>query len=328
VSRSGRYLAIVVAAVMLWILPALLPSDYFVTFGARLLALAVLAGSFNLLMSYLALSSFGHSALFGVGGYAVGMLFKMTGNVDAALAVLSGFAGGALVAGILGPIVLRATGVYFILLSLAVGQVLWGVADSWRSVTGGSDGLILYATPQLGSWSLAEPVATFRVTALVALAAVLMLHVVVRSAFGIALTGVRDSEIRMLALGYNIFRLRYLAFVLAGAFAGLSGALVAMVNRFVSPDAMSVRMAVELVLIVILGGRGRFWGPLGAAVLLFAAEEAISIYTSLWPLVLGMIFIVAVYVLRFGLLRIPSRPGQPRGTPAAAERAAVGGDGR
>lgn len=324
-TRAARLLAIVGAGGVLWFLPAALPSDYFVTFGARLLALAVLAGSFNLLMSYLALSSFGHSALFGVGGYAVGILFKTTGSVDAGLAVLAGFAGGALVAGLVGPIVLRASGVYFILLSLAVGQVLWGVADSWRSVTGGSDGLILYATPRLGSWSLAEPVAIFRVTALVALAAVLVMHVVVRSAFGIALTGVRESEVRMVALGYNVLGLRYLAFVLAGAFAGLAGALVALVNRFVSPDAMSVRMAVELVLIVILGGRGRFWGPLVAAVLVFATEEAISVYTSLWPLVLGLIFIVAVYVLRFGLLRLPSLHRPARAT--AAARGALGRDG-
>lgn len=327
-SRSARAVVIVLAGVVLWFLPLVLPSDYFVTLGSRLLALAVLAGSFNLLMSYLALSSFGHSALFGVGGYAVGILFKMTGNVDAALAVLAGFGGGALVAGILGPIVLRASGVYFILLSLAVGQVLWGVADSWRSVTGGSDGLILYAAPELGSWSLAEPVATFRLTALVTLVAVLALHVIVRSAFGIALTGVRESEVRMLALGYNVFALRYVAFVLAGAFAGLAGALVAMVNRFVSPDAMSVRMAVELVLIVILGGRGRFWGPLLAAVVLFATEEAISTYTALWPLVLGLIFIVAVYVLRFDLLRIPSMPGRARTTTVAARQEALGSDGR
>ena len=293
-----------VVAVALWFMPPLLPSDYFVSLAARLLALVLLAGSFNLLMSYLALSSFGHSALFGVGGYALGILLRAA-DVDAGIGLVASLAAGAVVAAALGPSMLRAAGVYFILLSLAVGQVLWGIADSWRSVTGGSDGMIVYAVPHIFGVDLVTPTAIFRLVMVVAVIGTVGLYVIVHSAFGSVLRGVRESELRMVALGYNVFAVRLLAFVLSGAIGGLAGGLVTVVNHFVSPDAMSVRLAVELVLCVILGGRGTFWGPLVAAFALFACEEAISAFTPVWPLFLGLLFIAGVYVLRFDLLSLP-----------------------
>jgi len=284
-----------------WLLPFALPSDYFVSLAARLLALTVLVGSFNLLMSYLGLSSFGHSALFGVGAYALGLTL-LSFDVDIGVGLLASLAAGAAVGAAVGPILLRSTGIYFLLLSLAIGQMLWGMADSWRAVTGGSDGMIIYAAARFAGIELDDPTTIFRLVAIVAVAAVLVLHVVVHSPFGLALRGVRDSDLRMAALGFDVFRLRLFAFVISGALAGLAGGLFATVNHFASPDMMSVRLSVELVLAVILGGRGSFWGPLVAAIVLFGAQEAISIYSTIWPLFLGLIFIVSVYVLRFQLL--------------------------
>lgn len=305
----------VLAAVLLWFLPAVLPSDYFISLAGRLLAMVVLVGSFNILMSYLALTSFGHSALFGVGAYALAILLRHH-DVDMVLALAASVGAGALIALAIGPILLRATGIYFLLLSLAIGQVFWGIADSWRTVTGGSDGMIVYATPHVFGFELVEPVAIFRMVSIVAVLAIVVLDLVVRSPFGVALRGVRESETRMAALGFNVFALRLLAFVVSGALAALAGGLVGTINHFVSPDMMSVRLAVTLVLTVIIGGRGRFWGPLVAAAVLFGVQEAISAYTPLWPLALGLLFIVSVYVLRFRiafrlhewLRRSPLRP--------------------
>lgn len=291
----------VAAAVVLWFLPAVLPSDYFVSLAARLLAMAVLVGSFNLLMSYLALSSFGHSALYGVGGYGLGLLMQSL-DPDIALGLLGSLLTGGLFAVAIGPIMLRSVGIYFLLLSLAIGQVFWGIADSWRAVTGGSDGMIIYATPRFMGMQLDTPASLFRVAEIAAVLTVAVLYVVVHSRFGLALRGVRESDLRMTALGYNVFRLRYLAFTISGAVAGLAGGMVAMVNHFVSPDMMSVRLAVTLVLTVVLGGRGRFWGPLISALILFGLQEAVSAFTPYWPLVLGLAFIVSVYVLRFDLI--------------------------
>jgi branched-chain amino acid transport system permease protein len=298
------------AITLLWFLPTLLPSDYFVSLAARLLATVVLVGSFNILMSYLALTSFGHSALYGVGGYALAILLRHY-DVDLLLGLLSSVVAGGLVALIIGPILLRSTGIYFLLLSLALGQVLWGIADSWRSLTGGSDGMLIYATPHIFGIDIADPLGSYRVVACLAVLAIVALAVIVRSSFGVALTGTRESETRMAALGFNVFALRLLAFVISGALAGLAGGMVGTINHFVSPDMMSVRLAVTLVLTVILGGRGRFWGPLVAGAVLFGMQEAISANTQYWPLALGALFIVSVYVLRFRLLQTRSRPFRP-----------------
>ena len=288
------------AVIGLWFLPLALPSDYFVSLAARLLALVLLVGSFNLLMSYLGLTSFGHSALYGVGAYAFGLMLRSF-DVDISFGLGTSVLAGALVAAVIGPIMLRSTGIYFLLLSLAIGQVLWGIADSWRAVTGGSDGMIIYTTAHFMGIDLDDPVSIFRLVSIVVVLAIVVLHVIVHSPFGLVLQGVRDLDMRMAALGFDIFRLRLLAFVVSGALAGLSGGLVAAVNHFASPDVMSVRLAVELVLAVVLGGRGSFWRPLIAAVALFGLQEAISIYTALWPLFLGLIFMVSVYALRFEL---------------------------
>jgi branched-chain amino acid transport system permease protein len=289
------------ALALLWFLPLLSPSEYFVSLAARLLAMVLLVGSFNLLMSYLGLTSFGHSALFGVGAYALGLVLQGF-DPDIGIALFASLLAGAFVAAATGPIMLRSAGIYFLLLSLAIGQVLWGIAESWRAVTAGSDGMIIAATAHFAGIKLDDPERLFRLVAIVVVLGVWVLRGIVRSPFGLVLRGVRDSEMRMAALGFDVFRLRLIAFSVSGAFAGLAGGLVATVNHFVSPDLMSVRLAVELVLAVILGGRGSFWGPLVAALGLFGVEEAISIYSAIWPLFLGLIFIASVYVLRFELV--------------------------
>lgn len=296
--RIPLLMASVGAAGLLWFLPQMLPSDYFTSLAARLLALVLLVGSFNLLMSYLSLSSFGHSALFGVGAYALGLTLRIF-DADIVVALAASLVAGALVAAVIGPILLRSVGIYFLLLSLAIGQMLWGVADSWRSVTGGSDGMIIYVTAHLAGVDIDDPARIFRLTLVVVAVALAMMHVIVHSPFGLVLRGVRDADARMSALGFDVFRLRLVAFMISGALAGLAGGLNATVNHFATPDLMSVRLSVELVLAVILGGRGSFWGPLVAALVLFGAQEAISIYSTMWPLFLGLIFIVGVYVLRF-----------------------------
>lgn len=302
-----RLVGIVLVAALgglLWALPAFGPSDYVIAFAARLLALALLAGSFNLLMSFTGMVSFGHSAFFGVGSYAVALLYRRDSNPDAAWALLLAFAVAACVAAALAPSVLRTSGVYFVLLSLALGQVIWGIVDGWRSVTGGTDGVIIAAPLWTVLWPLDTAAATLRFTIVVGMLGLAMLYVIVTSPFGAGLTGVRESPIRMQALGFDVFRLRYLAFVLACGFAGVAGGLLAIINRFTSPDSMSVRLSVELPLIVILGGKGSFWGPLVAAVLLFTAEELISVLTPMWPLVLGLLFMTCVYVLRYDVMRV------------------------
>ena len=290
-------------------------SSYYVGLLTQALIYAIFAMSLDLLLGYTGLPSLGHAAYFGVAAYTLGLLALRAGM--SFWAALPWALGAAAAAGALFALLaIRTRGAYFLMITLALGQVLWGIAFRWRSVTGGEDGLSGLPRPALRAWALPAGPAGYHLFVLaVFLLAALALAVLVRSPFGLALQGVRASESRMEALGYNVWLYKYLAFVLAAALAGLAGVLFGAYTGFVSPADLSIVTSARALLMVILGGAGTLVGPaVGAAAILFL-ESWVSTQLERWLSVLGAIYILAVVFCPAGVVRL-FRPA--RGRRAAA----------
>lgn len=294
-------LAVAGGAVALLLLPLVLTS-YQLGLLTKMLIFAIFAMSLNLVLGYAGLPSLGHAAYFGVGAYTVALLaLRVVDNfwVDFGAGLLAA----AVTAALFGLLALRARGSYLLMITLALAQVLWGIAFGWRWLTGGDDGLPGVPRPAAGlPWSLADGIRFYYFVLLVFALATAALAVIVSSPFGRALVGIRESERRMEVLGYDTWRYKYVAFVLAGLFAGLAGILFVYYNGFVSPAYLSLVFSATALIMVILGGAGTLLGPaLGSAAIVFL-ENVISAQTQRWSLVLGLIYVGVTLFAPGGLL--------------------------
>jgi branched-chain amino acid transport system permease protein len=200
-------------------------------------------------------------------------------------------------------VVLRTTGVYFLMITLALGMVVWGLAHRWVTMTQGDNGISAIPRPDLGlPWSLALSVPFYYFALAGFLIAYWILHVIVRSPFGQTLVGIRESESRMRTLGYHVWLHKYIGFVIAGGFGGFAGVLWAYYNGFVSPVDLQLATSVEILLMVALGGRGTLLGPaLGAGIIVFL-KNLVSVYTHRWLLILGAVYILTIVYAPEGIL--------------------------
>ncbi|RYX96232.1 MAG: branched-chain amino acid ABC transporter permease [Comamonadaceae bacterium] len=282
------------------LLAPLVGIEYYVGFVRRALIFALAAASLNFILGFGGLAALGHAGFLGVGAYTmvaiadagVGSAWLMWG---AAMLVAG------LVSALIGVVALRTRGVYFLMITLAFAQMLYYIAVSLRAY-GGDDGYNLSARPNLslGLDSMNEPTLYWVVLALFA-GVMWLLNRVTASRFGHALMGIRDNETRMQALGYPVFRLRLVAFTLAGAIVGLAGALLTTQNSFISPSVMHWTQSATLIVMVVIGGVGRRWGgPVGAAAWIFL-EEFFKQYTDYWHMPLGVLLILIVFLAPRGL---------------------------
>jgi branched-chain amino acid transport system permease protein len=285
-----RIAALVVVALVLAIAPVALTS-YQLGVLTKMLILAIFATSLNLILGYGGLPSLGHAAYFGVASYTVGLL-AVKGSAHFWLQVGAALALAALTAALFGLLALRTSGSYFLMITLALAQVLWGISFGWRSLTGGDDGLPGVPRPGAGlPWSLGDGVRFYYFVLIVFALALAGMWWIIRSPFGRALVGIRENERRMEVLGYNTWAHKYVAFVLAGTLAGAAGVLFVFYNGFVSPADLSVVVSATGLIMVILGGAGTLLGPtVGSGVIVFL-ENAISARTQRWLLVLGLIYV-------------------------------------
>lgn len=291
----------IVGALLLAALPYIL-STYYLGLVVEMMIFALFAMSLDLLVGYTGMASLGHAAYFGVAAYATGLL-ALKLNWDVWLALPAGLIAAALTATLFGVLALRTRGSYFLMITLALSQVAWGIAFGWRSLTGGDDGLPNVPRPDLTPhWSLTDDIAFYYFVLILVGISTLLLIRIVTSPFGYALRGIRESETRMLALGYDVWRYRLAAFVLAAVFAGLAGCLYAYYNRFVSPDYLQVVRSAEVLLMVILGGTGTLIGPAIGAALITLLENVISAYTERWLIVLGVIYILVACFAPRGII--------------------------
>ena len=303
--RRGPVAVSVVGVLVLLLLPHFL-STYYLGLVVQMMIFALFAMSLDLLIGYTGMASLGHAAYFGVAAYATGLLaLKLGWSVW--LALPAGLLVAALTATLFGFLALRTRGSYFLMITLALSQVVWGIAFGWRSLTGGDDGLPEVPRPNLGlPWSLTDETPFYYFILFCIGVSTFLLIRIVSSPFGYALRGIRESETRMLSLGYNVWRYKFVVFVLAATFAGLAGCLYVYYNRFVSPDYLQVVRSAEVLLMVILGGAGTLIGPAMGAALIVLLDNVVSAYTERWLLVLGVIYIaVALFAPRgvVGFLR-------------------------
>lgn len=277
-------------------------SAYPLTLLTQAAIVGVLAMSLDVLLGYTGLPSLGHAAYFGVAAYAVGILATdyQRGFV---VCLLAGVLAAALTAAVFGLVAIRATGTYFLMITLALGMVVWGLAFRWVSLTRGDNGIAGVPRPDLGlPWSASSPLGFFYLALAAAGVAWVLLGLLVRSPFGMTLKGIRESDSRMRALGYNVWLHKYLAFVLSGFFAGFAGVFWAYYNGFVSPVDVQLVTSVETLLMVALGGPGTLAGPaLGAAVIVFL-KNFVSVYTKRWLLILGAVYIGVILFAPRGVL--------------------------
>jgi len=293
----GVVAGLAVAAAAALVAPAL--SAYPLTLLTQAAIVAVLAMSLDVLLGYTGLASLGHAAYFGVAAYAVGIL--TTEYRRGFLVCL--LVAAALTAALFGLLAIRATGTYFLMITLALGMVVWGLAFRWVSLTKGDNGIAGVPRPELPlPWSLGAPLPFFYFALTATVLAWALLGLLVRSPFGMTLMGVRESESRMRALGYNVWLHKYLAFVISGAFAGFAGVFWAYYNGFVSPIDVQLVTSVETLLMVALGGPGTLAGPaLGATMIVFL-KNFVSVYTKRWLLILGAVYIGVILFAPRGVL--------------------------
>jgi branched-chain amino acid transport system permease protein len=293
---------LVVALVVLALLAALplVGTSYAVNLVIEVLIFAIFAMSLDLLLGYTGLISFGHAAFFGVGAYAAVVLATQLGfGIWPALA--AGVVLTAAVAAVIGYCCVQLSGVTFFMLTLAFSQLLFAVSLKWRSVTGGTDGTGGLGRPSILGWSFGDPTSFYYLILAFFVVSYVVLRRLIASPLGHVFIGIRENEPRMQAIGYRTRRFKLLAFVIAGAFGGLSGGLYAMFNGFISPESLYWTASGEVLIMVILGGAGTLTGPAIGAAIFLLMKNFVSTRTDHWMLIIGIVFICCVMFFRQGV---------------------------
>ena len=296
-------IALALGLIFLAIVARMVPT-YYIGLLTEALILGLFAMSLNLLLGYTGLPSLGHAAYFGAAAYTMALL-SLRVTQSCWVSASGGVFVSVVIAALYGLLALRTAGVYFMMIILALAQVLWGIAYGWRTMTGGDDGLPGIARPDLGGlfpWSLQDPANFFTAVLVIFVVVAAALYLVVHSPFGYTLRGIRESESRMDCLGYNVWLHKYVAILIAGGAAGIAGILFAYYHGFVSPAELSLVVSAEGLLMVIVGGAGTLFGPaLGAGVVVFL-RNIVSAYTERWLLVLGLIYLLVVLFAPHGIV--------------------------
>lgn len=312
-----KFLALAGGAVFLLALPTLAgmaDEPYLVSLFSRILIYALAAASLDLMLGFGGMVSLGHAAFFGMGAYVVCILsahaFEVTpvltwpvvlsGQENAIIAWPAAVLVSAAAAAVIGALSLRTSGMHFIMITLAFSQMLYYFFVSLEAY-GGDDGISLYARNRLPGLDLSSD-CQFYYTCLTLLALFLFFsHRMMRARFGMVIRGCKENERRMRSLGFATFRYRLVCFIIAGAGAGLAGALIANQTEYVSPGLMHWTRSGQILVMVLLGGMGTLLGPVLGAATLLLMEEILSIYTEHWMVVLGPFLILVVLFAKQGI---------------------------
>jgi len=295
-----RRFVLALAVVALATLPLWVVNSYYVNIASQILLYAVFALGLNVLVGHAGLVSLGHAGLFGIAAYA-GAIF-IDGGANHFIAILGALAATLLGAAAFALLALRGTGLGFVMITVALGQIVWGVAYRWISITNGDNGISITTRPRPFGLSLTTAPAFYWATLTVFLDAVAAVAIFVGSPFGASLRGTRDQPRRMNALGYHVWMIRFLAFLFSGLWSGVAGMLFLYYNQFVSPQVVALGASAEALLMVIAGGTGTLLGPIVGAALVVVMKNVASAYISRWNLVLGAIFVTIVIFMPEGLV--------------------------
>ncbi|TYC52159.1 branched-chain amino acid ABC transporter permease [Rhodobacterales bacterium] len=315
-TRESILNAVILALLVLVPAWAVLADEPFtITLATRAVILALAAVGLNIALGLGGLVSLGHAVFFGLGGYAMGILayhvqayepmfewpFLFEGSKSMPAIWLTAILVSALAALVLGLLSLRTSGVYFIMITLAFGQMFYFFSISW-SAYGGEDGLSIYVRNGFPGLNTLDPIQFYGLCLAILVIALVLASRLRLSRFGLALNAARQSPKRAEAVGLQPFRLRLTAFVLSGAITGLAGALFADLNRFVSPAMFSWQMSGEIMILVILGGVGRLYGPVAGAIVYVLLEHVLGGLSEFWHIYLGLLLLAVVLFVRGGIV--------------------------
>lgn len=308
-------LSVLLLTVPIW--AWIVDEPFIITLATRVAIFALAGVGLNLALGLGGLVSLGHAAFFGVGGYAMGILashaqsftpimdlpFLIEGTKSMPVIWLVAILFSAVAAFIIGALSLRTTGVYFIMVTLAFGQMFFYFAISWPAY-GGEDGISIYVRNDFPGLNTLDPIQFFAICYVLLGMVLLFSARLAKSAFGLALSGARQNTERVQTVGINTFRLRLVAFTISGAITGLAGALFADLNRFVSPTMFTWQTSGEIMIFVILGGVSRLYGPVAGAMLFIVLEYVLGGLSEFWHIYLGALLLLVVLFARGGLIGI------------------------
>jgi branched-chain amino acid transport system permease protein len=289
-------MAVVLTAVPFW-LPLV---GGYTDLGSRVLIYALAAMGLNLLLGFTGGLSFGHAAYFGLGAYGTGLMLDYVTS-STLLAMLVGVLTGGLAALLLGPLAVRRRGIYFSMITIAIGQMFYFIAVRWNSLTGGEDGLTGYARQPIFGIPLGSVQFYYLVLIFFALGA-WVLWTILNSPLGHTFVAIRENQKRLTFLGIRVERYIALSFAISGVICALAGSLNSLLDNFVSPDDLKYTLSGNFLIIAVLGGMRNFWGPLVGAIIFVLVQNYVSAVTQNWMTVLGLIFVLSVMFFPLGVL--------------------------
>jgi len=306
---NRRKILMVVAALLAVLVITPFSGSYVIVLVTHALIFGILAMSLDILLGYTGLPSLGQAAYLGMGAYLTAVLatrYQFGLDWTFWVVVVLGILIAAATAAFFGLFAIRATGVYFLMITLALGMCVWGLAYRWNSLTGGDNGIVLPPRPEFGI-ELADDVTYFYLVFGFFAVSLATLYLLVRSPFGHSLVGIRENELRMRILGYNTWLHKYIAFIIAGGYGGLAGVLWAHAHGLVSPEDVILATSVDALLMVVLGGPGTLvGGAIGAGIVVFL-REYLSTLVPWWQYVLGGVYVLTILYLPGGLMGLPER---------------------
>jgi branched-chain amino acid transport system permease protein len=295
-----KWIAASLLAALLVLLP-LVAGEFYLNLASQILIAVIFALSLNLLVGYGGMTSLGHASFLGVAAYISALLTTRYGLGHGPAAIIS-ILGTTVTAALFGIIALRATGLGFLMITLALSQVLWGLAYRMSDVTNGDNGIAGLTRPMPFGIPLDSPASFYWFALIVTGFAYLMMAIFVSSSFGSTLRGVRDQPRRMAALGFNPWMIRWITFIYAGFWGGISGLLYVYYNKYIHPTSLSTTSSAEALLGVIAGGSGTMSGPAVGAALVLLLKNYASAYLDRWNMLLGLVFLFIVLVMPTGIV--------------------------
>ena len=293
--------SLLVISLILIALPAMVGNEFYVNLASQVLIYALLAMSLNILVGLGGMVSLGHAAYLGVAAYTDAWLVTNAG-VDTLSAAFLAIAVTTAMAALFGLLALRAAGLGFVMITLALAQILWGLGYRWADLTGGDNGIRLAGRPAPFGIDLASPTHFYYFSLVVCSLAFVCLWRLAHSPFGASLRGARDQPRRMRMLGHHVWMVRWIAFIMAGFWGSIAGLLFVYYNQFIHPHSLSLQQSAEALLMVILGGANAFLGPIVGALIITLVKNVASSYVDRWNSLLGLIFVVVVLFMPQGIV--------------------------
>lgn len=290
--------------VFLALLPFVL-GEYFVNLGSQILIAVIFASSLNLLVGYAGLTSLGHATYLGLSAYFSALLSLKMG-LDHSITAPTALLMTTLIGMVFGWIALRATGLGFLMLTLALSQIVWGLGYRWVSVTNGDNGLSGLTRPHPFGLDLDVSNHFYWFVLVITCVCIYMIHKMMNSPFGASIRGTRDQARRMSALGYNVWAIRWVTFVVASFLGAVAGLMYVYFHKYIHPSVMAITVSAEALLCVIAGGSGTLVGPLLGAFVVVVLKNYASAYVERWNMLLGLVFLFIVIFMPAGLVSAAS----------------------